>query len=237
MLCLCFMFTINRRLIVMKISNDTRNVLKNFSTINQGIRVKTGNKLETISNMKNILAVATITEDFPQDFSIYNLPEFLGATSLLEDPEFEFNDSSLSITDDHSAMNYFFASEGMVTAPDKMITMPETEITFNLSSTLLTDLNKAASVLGVNDLILKSDGTTVSLEVTDKKNTTSNTFSRIVAEGDGTKYVMNFKIENLKVLEGNYEVSVSSKGISNFKNIDIDLEYFIALEPDSKYGI
>ena len=166
MLCLCFMFTINRRLIVMKISNDTRNVLKNFSTINQGIRVKTGNKLETISNMKNILAVATITEDFPQDFSIYNLPEFLGATSLLEDPEFEFNDSSLSITDDNSAMNYFFASEGMVTAPDKMITMPESEITFNLSSTLLTDLNKAASVLGVNDLILKSDGTTVSLEVT-----------------------------------------------------------------------
>jgi len=221
----------------MKISDNTRDVLKNFSTINSGIRVKTGNKLETISNMKNILAVATVSEDFPQDFSIYNLPEFLGATSLLEDPDFQFNDTSLSITDSNSAMNYFFASEGMVVAPDKMITMPNAEITFDLSSTLLNDLNKAASVLGVNDLVLKSDGSTITLEVTDKKNTTSNTFSRIVGEGDGNVYNMNFKIENLKVLDGNYTVSVSSKGISHFNNKDIDLEYFIALEPDSKYGV
>lgn len=221
----------------MKISDNTRDVLKNFSTINSGIRVKTGNKLETISNMKNILAVATISEEFPQDFSIYNLPEFLGATSLLEDPDFQFNDTSLSITDSNSAMNYFFASEGMVVAPDKMITMPDAEITFDLSSTLLNDLNKASSVLGVNDLILKSDGSTITLEVTDKKNTTSNTFSRIVGEGDGNVYNMNFKIENLKVLDGNYTVSVSSKGISHFNNKDIDLEYFIALEPDSKYGV
>ena len=221
----------------MKISDNTRDVLKNFSTINSGIRVKTGNKLETISNMKNILAVATISEEFPQDFSIYNLPEFLGATSLLEDPDFQFNDTSLSITDKNSAMNYFFASEGMVVAPDKMITMPNAEITFDLSSTLLNDLNKAASVLGVNDLVLKSDGSTITLEVTDKKNTTSNTFSRIVGEGDGNVYNMNFKIENLKVLDGNYTVSVSSKGISHFNNKDIELEYFIALEPDSKYGV
>ena len=221
----------------MKISDNTRDVLKNFSTINSGIRVKTGNKLETISNMKNILAVATISEEFPQDFSIYNLPEFLGATSLLEDPDFQFNDTSLSITDNNSAMNYFFASEGMVVAPDKMITMPDAEITFDLSSTLLNDLNKASSVLGVNDLILKSGGSTITLEVTDKKNTTSNTFSRIVGEGDGNVYNMNFKIENLKVLDGNYTVSVSSKGISHFNNKDIELEYFIALEPDSKYGV
>ena len=221
----------------MKISDNTRDVLKNFSTINSGIRVKTGNKLETISNMKNILAVATVSEEFPQDFSIYNLPEFLGATSLLEDPDFQFNDTSLSITDSNSAMNYFFASEGMVVAPDKMITMPNAEITFDLSSTLLNDLNKAASVLGVNDLVLKSDGSTITLEVTDKKNTTSNTFSRIVGEGDGNVYNMNFKIENLKVLDGNYTVSVSSKGISHFNNKDIELEYFIALEPDSKYGV
>ena len=110
---------------VMKISNDTRNILKNFSTINSGIRVKTGNKVETISNMKNILAVATVDESFPQDFSIYNLPEFLGATSLLDDPEFTFGDASLTVADDNSSLAYFYASEGMVVAPDKMITMPE----------------------------------------------------------------------------------------------------------------
>lgn len=222
---------------MMKISDDTRNVLKNFSTINQGIKVSEGNQLKTISNMKNILAVATVSEEFPQDFSIYNLPEFLGATSLLEDPDFQFNDSSLSIADSNSSMNYFFASEGMVVTPDKMITMPESEVSFDVSSTLLNDLNKAASVLGVGDLILKSDGTTITLEVTDKKNDTSNTFSRVVGTGNGVSFIMNFKIENLKVLEGNYSVSVSSKGISNFKNKDIDLEYFIALEPDSKYDI
>tara|TARA_B100000963_G_scaffold195085_2_gene169751 strand:- start:1003 stop:1668 length:666 start_codon:yes stop_codon:yes gene_type:complete len=220
----------------MKISNDTRSVLKNFSTINSGIRVKSGNKLETISNMKNILAVATVNESFPQDFSIYNLPEFLGATSLLSDPEFEFGDTSLTVADDNSSLAYFYASEGMVTAPDKMITMPDAEIVINLSSSLLSELQKAASVLGVNDMVLSSDGTVIRLEVTDKKNPTSNTFSRIVGEGNGVSYTMNFKIENLKVLDGNYEVSVSSKGISHFNNTDIDLEYFIALEPDSKYN-
>ncbi len=186
--------------------------------------------------MKNILAVATVAEDFPQDFSIYNLPEFLGATSLMDDPDFQFNDSSLSVADNNSSLAYFYAAEGMVTAPDKMITMPEAEIEFKVTSTLLTDLKKAAAVLGVNDLILKSDGTNVTLVVTDKKSPTSNTFSRIVGEGDGTTYDMNFKMENLKILDGNYDVQVSSKGISHFNNADVDLEYFIALEPDSKYN-
>jgi len=222
---------------MMKISSDTRDVLKNFSTINSGIRVKSGNKLETISNMKNILAVATVKEEFPTNFSIYNLPEFLGATSLLEDPDFNFGETSLSIADNNSKLAYFYASEGMVVAPDKMITMPDAEIEFKVTSTLLGDLQKASSVLGVNDLVLFSDGESVSLTVKDKKNAASNTFSRVVGEGDGTTFSMNFKIENLKILPGNYNVSVSSKGISHFNNADIELEYFIALEPDSKYGV
>jgi hypothetical protein len=119
-----------------------------------------------------------------------------------------------------------------------LIVVPsDAEVKIDMSSTLLTELQKAASVLGVNDLVLSSDGTTIKLDVTDKKNATSNTFSRIVGEGNGVSFSMNFKIENLKVLEGNYEVFVSSKGISNFKNKDVDLEYFIALEPDSKYNV
>ena len=221
----------------MKISNETKAILKNFATINSCIKVDSGNQLKTISNMKNILAVANVPETFSQEFSIYNLVEFLGAVSLLDNPDFNFNDNSLSISDTDTSMTYFYASEGMVTSPDKMITMPDAEIKIDLSSTLLNELQKAASVLGVNDLILESDGTNIKLVVTDKKNTTSNTFSRIVGEGNGVSFTMNFKIENLKILDGNYEVFVSSKGISNFKNKDVDLEYFIALEPDSKYNV
>lgn len=220
----------------MKISNETKDVLKNFSTINPGIKIDAGNKLQTISNMKNILAVATVTEQFPQGFSVYNLPEFLGATSLFEDPEFQFNDSAMTIADDNSSMSYFYASEGMVTSPEKMITMPEAEVNFDMSSTLLSDLQKASSVLGVNDLVLESTGGNVQFTVKDKKNSTTNTFSRMVKEGDGASFSMNFKIENLKILAGNYNVSVSSKGISNWKNKDVELEYFIALEPDSTYS-
>lgn len=232
--CLCYLSTIRR--LKMKISNDTRSILKNFSTINSGIKVDSGQQLKTISQMKNILAVASIPESFDKNFSIYNLNEFLGATSLLDSPDFDFGEQSVSISDSNSAMTYFYASEGMVQGPEKMITMPDAEIGIELSSTLLNELQKAASVLGVNDLVLSSDGTTITLSVTDKKNATSNTFSRIVGEGNGVSFSMNFKIENLKILDGNYEVLVSSKGISNFKNKDVDLEYFIALEPDSKYN-
>ena len=221
----------------MKISEETRSILKNFATINSGIKVGAANQFQTISNMKNILATANVPETFSQEFSIYNLVEFLGAVSLLDNPDFNFNDNSLSISDTDTSMTYFYASEGMVTSPDKMITMPDAEIKIDLSSTLLNELQKAASVLGVNDLQLVSDGTSIKLVVTDKKNTTSNTFSRIVGEGNGVSFTMNFKIENLKILDGNYEVFVSSKGISNFKNKDVDLEYFIALEPDSKYNV
>ena len=220
----------------MKISSETKAILKNFATINSGIKVDSGNQLKTISNMKNILAVATIPDTFDKSFSIYNLVEFLGATSLMENPDFNFNEASLAIADADTSLTYFYASEGMVTSPEKMITMPDAEISIDLTSTLLTELQKAASVLGVNDLVLTSDGSKIEMQVTDKKNTTSNTFSRTVGEGNGATFTMNFKIENLKVLDGNYTVAVSSKGISHFKNKDVDLEYFIALEPDSSYS-
>jgi hypothetical protein len=221
----------------MKLSNQTKDILKNFATINSGIKVTEGNEIKTISAMKNVLARASVSEEFPQGFSIYNLQEFLGATSLLEDPDYEFNETNLSVSDSDSSMSYFYASDGMVITPDKMVTMPETEINFSITADLLSDLQKAASVLGVTDLILESDGTNLTLTVRDKKNTTSNAFSRIVGQGNGKKFEMYFKIENLKVLQGNYDVSVSSKGVSHFNNKDIDLEYFIALEPDSKYDI
>ena len=156
----------------MKLSNQTKDILKNFATINSGIKVSEGNEIKTISAMKNVLARASVSEEFPQGFSIYNLQEFLGATSLLEDPDYQFNETNLSVSDSDSSMSYFYASEGMVITPDKMVTMPETEIEFSISADLLQDLQKAASVLGVTDLILESDGTNLTLTVRDKKNST-----------------------------------------------------------------
>ena len=184
----------------MKISSETKAILKNFATINSGIKVDSGNQLKTISNMKNILAVATVPETFEQEFNIYNLVEFLGAISLTENPDFNFNESSLTIADADTSLTYFYAAEGMVTTVDKMITMPDSEINIDLSSTLLDELQKAASVLGVNDLIMTSDGTSIKLQVTDKKNPTSNTFSRIVGEGNGSTFTMNSSVISFRVI-------------------------------------
>ena len=128
----------------------------------------------------------------------------------MENPDFNFNEQSLSIADADTSLTYFYASEGMVMSPEKMITMPDAEINIDLSSTLLNELQKAASVLGVNDLVLTSDGTKIEFQVTDKKNATSNTFSRVVGEGNGSTFTMYFKIENLKVLDGNYSVAAVS---------------------------
>lgn len=224
----------------MKISNRTKSILKNFSTINSGIKIETGKQIKTISHMKNILAVAGVDEEFPVTFSIYNLPEFLGASSLFEGPDFNFGNSSVVISESGSNLQYHYASDGMVTTPDKLITMPECEIRFSLDEETLSELQKASSVLGVNDLALESDGSTTKLIVRDKKNASSNHFGIAVVDelSSGVPYLMNFKIENLKILPGTYTVSVSSKGISHF---DLDflgenVQYYIALEPDSKYG-
>lgn len=223
----------------MKISNSTKSILKNFSTINSGIKVEEGNRLKTISNMKNILAVADVSEDFPVTFSIYNLSEFLGATSLMETPDFDFGDSSVLISDTSASMKYHYASEGMVVTPEKMITMPDCEVTFTLDEDTLVEMQKASSVLGVTDLVLEKSGDDVYLVVRDKKNPTSNSFSRkVITETlkDSSDFSFNFKIENLKILPATYTVSVASAGISHFESSEHSVQYFIALEPDSKFG-
>lgn len=223
----------------MKISNSTKTILKNFSTINSGIKVEEGNRLKTISNMKNILAVADVSEEFPVTFSIYNLSEFLGATSLMETPDFDFGDSSVVISDTSASMKYHYASEGMVVTPEKMITMPDCEVKFTLEEDTLVEMQKASSVLGVTDLVLEKSGDDVYLVVRDKKNPTSNSFSRKVVTEDlqeSSEFSFNFKIENLKILPATYTVSVASVGISHFESTEHNVQYFIALEPDSKFG-
>jgi len=220
----------------MKLSSNTLNVLNNFSTINSGITVKAGNELSTVSAMKNIFAKAVVDETFDQEHSIYDLSEYLGAVSLFDTPDFNFNGESVNVTEGDNSVTYYYADPQMVISPQKDITMPDPEITFDLDDEVLGSLLKASSVLSLPDMVLSSDGTTVSLTVKDKKNSTSNTYSRVVAQGNGSTFEMFLRMENIKVINGNYTVFVSSKGIAQFTNRDIAVEYFIALEPDSTYN-
>jgi len=223
----------------MKISNKTLDILKNFSEINQSVLIKTGKKLKTVSTLKNILAHAEVEEDFPQDFAIYQLNEFIGVLSTMSNPDLTFNDKYVMLSQENGACTkYFYAEPSVVVSPEKDIKMPSEEVKFTLTENQYNDLLKMSSILQLNDILVKgcpkSNG--IYLAVTNKKNDTSNDYSVKVGEGVTEPYKMYFKTENLKMVTGDYAVSISSQGISYFKNKKDNLEYWIALEPDSKYG-
>ena len=224
---------------LMKISNKTLDILKNFSEINQSILIKAGKKIKTVSALKNILAHAEVEEDFPQDFAIYQLNEFIGVLSTMSNPDLTFNDKYVMLSQENGACTkYFYAEPSVVVSPEKDIKMPSEEVNFTLTENQYNDLLKMSSILQLNDILVKgcpkSNG--IYLAVTNKKNDTSNDYSVKVGEGVTEPYKMYFKTENLKMVTGDYAVSISSQGISYFKNKKDNLEYWIALEPDSKYG-
>tara|TARA_Y100000114_G_C11693282_1_gene294666 strand:+ start:95 stop:748 length:654 start_codon:yes stop_codon:yes gene_type:complete len=215
----------------MKLSNETREVLKNYSTINANLLVTSGNQLTTMSQMKNIVSTANLPDTFDTEFAIYDLNEFLSAMSLFEDPTLEFGDNSVSISQGGQSLKYFYSDPTVVTTPKSNITMPEPDAIFTLTQSVFNQILKASSVLGVPDMVLDiNDNGVMKLRVSDRKNDTSNSFSVEVGEGGSPNQKFFFKVENLKLLSGDYQVKVSSKGISNFKNINKDIEYFIALE-------
>ena len=220
----------------MNITPETLDILRNFSSINSGLTVKEGNELKTVSAMKNIFARAVVSENFDKEHSIYDLSEYLGAVSLFDNPNFEFNAEKVTVTEGDNSVQYYYADPQMIISPQKDITMPEAEITFDIDETVLDSLQKASSVLSLPDMVLSSDGSTVVLTVKDKKNSTSNIFSKTVAQGNGSTYEMFLRMENIKVIPGDYTVFVSSKGIAQFTNRKQSVEYFIALEPDSNYN-
>ena len=220
----------------MKLSDKTLSVLKNFSSINQSILFKEGNKLRTISVMKNILAEATVAEDFPKDFGIYDLNQFLNGMSLHQTPDLDFaNDGYVTIREGKMRSKYFFADPNViVTPPDKEIKLPSEDICFELSTDQLDKLLKAAAVYQLPDISAVGESGVIKLVVRDKKNDTSDTFAVVVGE-TGNDFCFNFKVENIKVLPGTYEVVVSQKLLSRFSSKNHDLTYYIALEPDSTY--
>ena len=221
----------------MKLSEKTLTVLKNFAGINNSILVKQGTQLRTISVAKNILAEAAIEEDFPRDFAVYDLNQFLNGLSLHQDPDLDFSpESYISIKEGKRRVKYFYADPNVIVSPpDKEITLPSDDVHFQLDSSALEKLLKAAAVYQLPDLSAVGEAGVIKLVVRDKKNDTSNEFAVIVGETD-KEFVFNFKVENIKIIPGAYDVVVSSKLLSKFTNSNYNLTYYIALEPDSTFG-
>lgn len=221
----------------MKLSETTVNFLKNFSSINQSILFKEGNKLRSISVMKNILAEATITEDIPKDFGIYDLNQFLNGLSLHSNPDLDFaNNEYVLIKEGKMRSKYFFADPTVIVSPpEKEISLPTEDVSFVITSQQLEKLKKASSVYQLPDISVIGEDGIVKLVVRDKKNDTSHKFDIEVGETN-SDFVFNFKEENLKILPGTYDVVVSSKLLSRFTSQNHDLCYYIALEPDSTFG-
>jgi hypothetical protein len=221
---------------IMKLSDKTLSLLKNFSGINQSILFKEGSSLRTISVMKNILAEATITEIFPKDFGIYDLNQFLNGLNLHQTPELDFeNDKYVMIREGKSRSKYFFADPSVIVIPpDKEIVLPSEDVCFELNTQQLDKLLKAAAIYQLPDLSAVGEAGVVKLVVRDKKNDTSNDFSIVVGETDSI-FTFNFKVENIKILPGSYDVVISQKLLSQFTSTDRDLKYYIAMEPDSTF--
>ena len=223
---------------IMKLSDKTINLLKNFSSINQSILIKEGDCIRTISVMKNILAEAKVPEEFPKDFGIYDLNQFLNAISSLHvNPELDFsNNEYLLIREGKKRNRFFFADPNVIVSPpEKSITLPSEDVCFELDTQVLSTLMKAAAIYQVPDLSVIGEAGVVKLVVHDKKNDTSNTHEEIVGETD-SEFCFNFKVENIKILPGTYEVVVSKKLLSRFESKNHELTYYIALEPDSSFG-
>jgi hypothetical protein len=221
----------------MKLSDTTLTVLKNFAGINNSILVKKGNRLRTISVAKNILAEADITEDFPREFAIYDLNQFLNGLGLHQDPDLDFKeDSHITIREGKRRVKYFFADPNVIISPpEKEIQLPSSDVCFQLDSVTLEKLLKAAAVYQLPDLSAVGEAGVVKLVVRDKKNDTSNEYSIVVGETD-KEFTFNFKVENIKIIPGAYDVVVSQKLLSQFTNTKYNLCYYIALEPDSQFG-
>ena len=224
----------------MKLSKHTLSMLKNFSDINMSIEIKEGNILRTVSVQKNILAQAELEDSFPQDFAIYELNRFLGAVSLFDDPEFTFNGKSTNIGTTKHSVDYVYCDPSMiVTPPENNITFPDPEVKFTLSQDALSQIMKASNVLGTPEIAIEggphpNDG--IRLKALDVNNDSTDTFKVVLDEKSGNTFRFVFKTENMKMIPGNYDVEISSKGISHWLLQGQKYEMWIATESTSSFG-
>jgi len=222
----------------MKLSSDTVTVLRNFSDINQNILFTVGNKLKTMSTMKNIVAKAEIKEDIEQEFGVYDLPEFLRAIDSFQSPVIKFNgQTSMTINDEKSTLSarYAFADKSTLRFPSKEIKMLDLSVCFQLMNSSYESLKKLFVNLNLPDLAIKGESGKIKLVALDKKNSNSNQSSISVGETD-TNFTAYIKTENLKLIPGDYDVVLSKQKIAHFVNSKAKVEYWIALEADSIFN-
>ena len=216
----------------MKLSKETLAIFKNFASINTNLLIKPGNVISTMATNKTVLAKVTVAETFTEEFGIYDLGEFLGALSLFESPELEFDKKFVQIKESSESIKFYSADASVLIAPTKDIKFPDADVVFNLTANQLAKIQKTASVLRASDLTIRGEDGKMTLLVGDKKNVTGNSFSTEVGDTD-KKFTININVDNLKMLPGDYTVSVSNKKISQFKSDSTDLIYYVAVEADS----
>jgi len=222
------------------ISQETLSILKNFSQLNSNLLVRPGNVINTVTGAKNVMAQATVQEDFPVEFGIWDLNKFLGTLSLFDSPTCVFGEKSVKISGEGGrAVTYYYSEPSLLTTINKQVQMPETVINLSLTQSVFADLQRAASVLQLPDLSFTSmGGENILAVVRDKKDPTSNDYSVAVGDvlGDTPNFEFNFKIDNLKLLPGDYDVEICESVVSSFTNTNIDVKYWIALETDSTFN-
>lgn len=220
----------------MKISENTINLLKNFSTINPSILVRAGNVISTVAINRSIHANATVEEEFPSQFAIYELPKFLGVLSLFNEPDITFGEHQLTIVSGNQSVNYTYADVSAIVAPpqDKKIKVEPADIEFSISQSEFQKLIRAAGVLQLPNIAVVGDGSTIKVCAANSKNPTADTFSVEVGTTDKV-FNMVFRVDFLiKLLPSSYDVKINSKGISSFNGGNV--EYFITTEADSKFN-
>jgi hypothetical protein len=217
----------------MKLSKDTVALLKNFSTINSNLVVKQGNVLSTISAAKSVYAHATVPEMFPSQFGIYDLNQFIQVLSLFEDPNIEFEEKFLTVSQAGRKIKYFSAETDVLTYPLKEIKSPPTDIEFDLTAVALGDIMKTVGILSANDVSFIGNGSTITVTVGDRKNLTSNSFQFEVGKTTET-FAAHLKGENFKFVPGDYKVELSTKRAAKFSAGDVF--YVVAMEADSVFN-
>jgi|OM-RGC.v1.013254278 hypothetical protein len=222
-----------------KLSKETIEVLSNFSTINPNLVVKKGNVINTISEAKNILAIAKVEETFESDFGIYDLNEFINVLNLVDEPDLDFSENSVTLKGANCNAVYRFADESILTSPTQKLNMPDADVEVLISGEVINQIRKASSVLNHSIVSLKGSGGKVELVVNDPNNPTANTYNITLDEDNDCKQDFDFQflISNFKLIGGDYKVKISSKLISNWSKVsDGEIEYYIALEKTSTFG-